>query len=86
MKKKIIAECIATAGYGTNYYDPETYECQHECYASVDKVIKNEKYWSVYDSGMSTPLNNDFNLGFNFNKYRLIVYSDFTKESREIER
>ena len=86
MKKKVIAECIATAGYGTDSYDPETSECTHACYASIDKVISNEKYWSQYES-MSETLNNDFGMGFNFEKYHLYVYEDGTtktkKESRE---
>jgi len=79
IKPSIIAECIAVAGYGTNYFDPETYECFHEAYADVKIIILNEEYWNQYDS-MSTTLNNDFYIGMNFDTYKLIVYSDGSKE------
>jgi len=84
MKKKVIAECIATAGYGTDTYDPETYECHHACYACVDDVILNEEYWKQYDPYGSNKLNDDFDLGFNFDKWHLIVYEDGTTKKEEV--
>lgn len=79
----IIAECIAQAGYGTSSYDPETHECEHECYASIVEVISNKEYWDQYENMLSEPLNNDFGLGFNFSYYKLIVYSDGSREAEE---
>jgi hypothetical protein len=76
----LIAQCIATAGYGTTSYDPETSECSHECYACVDTVILNKEYWAQYDN-MSSVLNDEFDLGFNFNRYRLSVFADGTKKA-----
>lgn len=77
---KIIAQCIATAGYCTSSYDPET----HECYASVDRVILNEEYWKPYDDAMSNALNSDFGLGFNFDTYELIVFEDGSRHSKKV--
>lgn len=81
MNKKAIAICIAEAGYGTAYYDPETYDCEHECYASIRKIILNNEYWKQYGSCMSNSLNCDFDLGFNFDTYKLIVYDDDSVEA-----
>lgn len=81
---KVIAECIATSGYGTCCFDEETCECQYECYASVDEVISNKEYWSSYEDCMSGPLNADFNLGFNFDRFRLKVFEDGHKDAIRI--
>jgi len=83
-KDNILAICIAEAGYGTSSYDPETYECFHECYAGVIEVILNKEYWDQYDGCMSTKLNHDFGLGFSFNKYEITVYKDGAHSVREI--
>lgn len=81
MDRKPIAICIAQAGYGTCYFDPITFDCEHECYASINEIILNEKYWSQYDKIMSNALNSDFDLGFNFDNYKLIVYDDGSNEA-----
>ena len=83
LAQPIIAKCVAEAGYGTSYYDPETHECAYEAYASVTEVILNEKYWDQYDS-MSRALSMDFDLGMNFESYELTVYRDGTKEAKII--
>lgn len=81
----IVAECLAEAGYGTAYYDRETNECSHECYASIMKVISGKDYWSQYDLVMSNALNHDFRLGFNFKTYRLTVDSDGKRKAIEVD-
>lgn len=81
---EVIAECIADAGYGTSYYDEETSECTHESYASVTEVISNPEYWKQYEEMLSAPLNHDFNLGFNFDRFRLRVYRDGRREAEQI--
>lgn len=79
MKAKAI--CIAEAGYGTGWYNLETNECYYECYANIKEVILNEEYWSQYDDMLDQRLNSDFDLGMNFNEYKLIVYEDGSKEA-----
>jgi hypothetical protein len=83
-KPKVIAECIAQAGYGTSTYDRVTHECTYSCYATITKVIKNEQYWKQYDDYGSGPLNTDFDLGYNFKNYHLFVYADGTKDSKQV--
>lgn len=77
---EITAEAILEAGYGTDVYDPETNECFWEAYASMYKVISGD--WSMYDYQQSNALNHDFELGCNFDRWRVKRYSDgtFTKE------
>lgn len=84
--KEVIAECICDTGYGTDYYNPETFECHHEAYAGVIEVISNKKYWSRYESIMSKPLWKDFSLGWGFDKYNLKVYSDGSRKATKLER
>lgn len=83
LDKKLIAECVATAGYGTDTYTEED-GCSYECYASVARVISNAAYWAQYESCMSDSLNHDFGLGFNFNTYRLRVYDDGTRQAEKL--
>ena len=81
----VIAECIVEAGYGTESYDPDSGECYHQSYASMVEVVSNPAYWKQYEEAMSTPLNHDFGLGFNFLTYRLRVYADGTREAEKVE-
>jgi hypothetical protein len=81
---EVIAECIADAGYGTDSYDPETSECTHSSYASIHEVISNPEYWKQYEEMLSEPLNRDFALGFNFDRFRLRVYRDGRREAEKI--
>jgi hypothetical protein len=85
MDKKPIAICIAEAGYGTGWYDRETDECFYEKYASVEEVILNEEYWNQYEY-LSSSLSYDFDLGFCFDMYKLIVYDNGDKEAIKIKK
>lgn len=79
----VIAEAIVEAGYGTESYSEED-GCIHECYASIVEVISGD--WSEYEDVMSHALNNDFDLGFNFDKYRVRVMSDGSRTKTIIAR
>lgn len=78
--RKIIAQCIATAGYGTCDFDPATGDTDHECYADIDRVLVNDEYWKQYEGHGENALNRDFDLGFNFHRWLLTVYDDGTLE------
>ena len=82
----IIAECIASTGYGTDSYDSESGECTHAAYANVDKVILNEAFWNNYESILSASLWSDFRLPWGFDSYRLTVTADGTKTFIEEKR
>ncbi len=84
-EKKIIAEAIVYASYGTDVYDRVNEECYHARYADIKKVLMNEEYWNQYESDMSQPLANDFNLPFGFETYRLTVYDNGEKHYKEVD-
>lgn len=77
----VIAECIVRVGYGTSHYDSETGDCTHDNYASIEEVISGN--WSHYDTSMSEALAHDFNLPFNFERYRLTVTADGTRSYKK---
>ena len=83
----ILAQCYATAGYGTSEYNSETHECTHDCYASVDKILINKNYWKKkYGTSMSKKLNKDFGLGYNFKTFKITVFEDGTYSTTEEKR
>ncbi len=71
-----IAQCIASAGYGTETYDPETGECTYSYYAGVDVVESNAAYWTQYESRCNEALHRDFDLPATFENYRLTAWDD----------
>ena len=78
----IIAQCVASTGYGTDYYDPETHDCFQSGYASVDHVILNPEYWSQYER-MSSALSCDFDLPMGFDDFVLMVDDQGKRSFRE---
>jgi hypothetical protein len=85
LDKKPIAVCEVKAGWGTTYYDPETHECAHAQYCYIENVILNKQYWvDEYGYGCiedyEDNLASSFDLPWDFESYKLTVYSDGTRE------
>jgi hypothetical protein len=80
---QIVAEAIVQTGYGTDWYDPDTNECHHSAYASIEKVISGD--WKEYDESLSSALFNDFNLVADFGVYLIRKYADGSRRFMPVD-